>query len=201
MDQVVKGILTPKQKDILDFILSFYASNGYSPTYKNIADKFEFKSEGSVAQYLDALEEKGYIKRGGASRQIFLSEPEESKEIFLLGIIPAGSPIEPLENPEPITVPKSMLSPDGMCYALRVSGVSMIEDGIADGDIVLVKHQNTANNGDIVVAITEDGATLKRYYKENGTVRLEPRNKKLSNIYPKELEIRGKFLGLLRHDG
>ncbi len=200
MDLKIKGNLTPYQKKILDYISRFYIQYGYSPSYKEIAKEFDFKSDGSVTQYLDALENKGFISRGRASRQIYLNQPEESQEIFMLGIIAAGNPIEPLENPESIKVPKSMISSHAMCYALKISGDSMIDDGIADGDIILVQHQKTANNGDIVVAITENGATLKRFYNEKGQIRLEPRNQRLSIIYPQEIEIRGKFLGLIRHN-
>lgn len=194
----VKGMLTPKQKEVLDYIRRILLEKGYAPAYRDIAKEFKLKSEGSVAQYLDALEEKGYISRGGGTRHIIISDTIETQEIPLFGIIPAGSPIEPLENPIPIRVPKTMLPKTGICYALRVRGESMIDDGILDGDVVLIKHQNTAENGQIVVAVTEDGATLKRFYKEGDRVRLEPRNPKLPVIYPKEINIRGKFLGLIR---
>ncbi|MCB9823968.1 repressor LexA [Candidatus Nomurabacteria bacterium] len=193
--------LTPKQKDILDFLEKHFVKHGFCPTYKEIAEQFGYKSDSSVAQYLDALEEKGYIKKTTLNRGIkLLNTGSELIKIPLLGTISAGPGIEPVEIPEPIDVPSTMLPrrPE-MCYALKVSGNSMIDDGIADGDIVLVKHQNTAENGETVVAITENGATLKRFYKQRGEIRLEPRNPELNNIYPKELEIRGKFLGLLRH--
>lgn len=195
----IKSILTPKQKKVLEYIQKYFLTHGYGASYREIALHMEVKSEGSVGQFLDALEEKGYISRNGQKRQVLpIQLKEETTEVFLLGIIPAGSPIEPLEVPEPISVPKSMLPMSGSSYALRVSGESMIDDGIADGDIILVKHQNTASNGEIIVAITEDGATLKRYYNRNGVIHLEPRNPKLENIYPLELEIRGIFLGLIR---
>lgn len=199
MDEEIKGILTPKQKKVLNYIQSYYVMHGYGASYKEIAQHMQVKSEGSVGQFLDALEEKGYISRNGQNRQVLPTFPkDETSEVLLLGVIPAGSPIEPLEVPEPISVPKSMLPSYGSCYALRVRGESMIDDGIADGDIILIRHQNTADNGDVVVAITENGATLKRYYTSKGVVRLEPRNPKLNNIYPQQLEIRGRFLGLIR---
>jgi repressor LexA len=200
MNSQVKTLLTPKQKQVYDFINSFITSHGYSPSYKDIANGLGFKSEGSVAQYLEALENKGFISRGGSSRQIMPFEIGDDAEVLMLGIIPAGKPIEPLENPVSISVPKSMLPSNVACYALKVRGDSMIDDGIMDGDVILIKHQNTANNGDTVVAITEEGATLKRFYKQNGVVRLEPRNPNLKTIYPEQLEIRGKFIGLIRHE-
>lgn len=189
--------LTPKQKEVLFFLREYFASNGYFPTYREVAQRFKFKSEASVTQYLDSLEKRGYINRTGFDRGIVLKVEKDSvTEIPLLGVIAAGQGIEPLENPEPISVPKSMLPKSGMVYALKISGNSMIEDGIADGDVVLIKHQNDALDGEAVVAITENGATLKRYYS-NGP-RLEPRNRNLTTIYPRELEIRGKFIGLIR---
>lgn len=201
MKTVNYNLLTPNQKKILSFIERYFSKNGFAPSYKEIASKFGLKSDGSVAQYLDVLEEKGYISRGEGSRQILLNTSNQpSVSIPLLGVIAAGNPIEPIEIPEPITVPATMVPLNSMCYALRVAGDSMIDDGIADGDLILVKHQNSANNGETVVAITENGATLKRFYTANGQIRLEPRNKSLKTIFPKELEIRGKFIGLIRKD-
>lgn len=194
-------MITPKQKLALAFIEKFIAHKGYGPSYKEIAEGLDLKSLGSVAQYLDSLEERGFIRRGLRSREIFISGQTESVTIPLIGIIAAGNPIEPIENPEPIEVPKSMMPRTGMVYALKIQGTSMIDDGIADGDVVIIKQQNTAENGDTVVAITEQGATLKRFYREgNGQVRLEPRSPRLRPFYPEELEIRGKFIGLIRHE-
>jgi len=197
---LVNTLLTPKQKAILDYLQSFFAEYGYSPTYREIAERFNLKSQGSVAQYLEALEEKGYLKRGSGNRQIqFVSgKIEDVIEIPLLGVIAAGAPIEPIENPQPVNVLKSMIPKRAMSYALKVKGDSMIDDGICDGDIILIKHQQTANHGDTVVAITEDGATLKRFCQDNEGIRLEPRNKKLKPFRPLELEIRGIFIGLIR---
>ncbi len=201
MKTVNYNLLTPNQKKILSFIERYFSKNGFAPSYREIASKFGLKSDGSVAQYLDVLEEKRYISRGEGSRQIFLNSNNHfSTSIPLLGIIAAGNPIEPLENPEPIAVPAAMVPSNSMCYALKVSGDSMIDDGIADGDLILVKHQNFANNGDTVVAITEKGATLKRFYSKMGQIRLEPRNKALKTIFPENVEIRGKFIGLIRKD-
>lgn len=186
--------LTPKQKQILDFINKFIRDNSYPPSLAETAKEFQ-KSIPTIFQFVETLKRKGYLtKQNDVARGIYTKKPE----IFLMGKIAAGEPIEPLENPEPIQVPNEMIMSPGNYYALEVKGDSMIDEGIINGDIVVVKHQNTADNGDIVVAITEKGATLKIFRKKDGTIYLEPRNKRLKNIYPKKLEIRGKFIGLVR---
>lgn len=194
-----KKLLTPGQKKVLDYIRNFSEKKGFSPSLEEIA-KFLKKSIGSVQHYIEELQNKDYIhKIDNIARGISLI-PEATNKIFLLGYIAAGEPIEPLENPEPIKVPVSMIKPPGDYYALKVKGNSMIEDGICSGDTVIIKHQITAEPGDTIVAITEKGATLKKFRKKNGIIFLEPRNKKLKIIYPKKLEIRGKFCGLIRNN-
>lgn len=186
--------LTPKQKQVLDFINEFTKDNGYPPSLAEIAKEFK-KSIPTIFQYVETLKNKGFLtKQEDVARGIYTKKPE----VFLMGNIAAGEPIEPLENPEPIEVPNEMIMSPGNYYALQVKGDSMIDEGILDGDIVIVKHQKTADNGDIIVAVTEKGVTLKIFKRKNDKIILEPRNKKLKNIYPKELEIRGKFIGLLR---
>lgn len=186
--------LTPKQKQILDFIQEFTEEKSYPPSLAEIAKKFH-KSIPTVFQFVATLKNKGYLeKENDVARGIYTKKPE----IFLLGKIVAGKPIEPLENPEPIEVPKEMIASPANYYALEVKGDSMIDEGILDNDIIVVKHQNTADNGDVVVAITEKGATLKIFRQKNGRIYLEPKNKNLKDIYPKSLEIRGKFVGLVR---
>ncbi len=193
----VNNILTPKQKQILDYVINFRERRGFSPTIQEIAKRFG-KSTTTVYQFIESLVKKGYLtKTKNASRGI-VPNADVGVEIPLLGYIAAGKPIEPIENPEPINVPLNMVSKPGQYYALKVKGDSMIEDGVLDRDTVVVKHQLTAEDGDTVVAVTEDGATLKKFRKKRGKIFLEPRNKKLKNIYPKELEIRGKFCGLVR---
>ncbi len=189
--------LTGKQKQILDFINSFVREKGYSPSLQEIATDIGKKV--STAQYfVDELEEKGYlIKIANKARGI--TPTPNQHNIPLLGFIAAGKPIEPIENPEEISIPKNIkIDTRYPHYALRVKGDSMIDMGILDNDVVLIKHQMNANNGDVVVAVTENGATLKVYKKQNKKVILEPRNKNYPNIEPQELEIRGKFVGLIR---
>lgn len=190
--------LTPKQKKVLDFVLTFYEEKGYPPSLQETAHHFR-KSIPTVHQYIETLKKKGFLKKeNNVSRGI---QPQNNNaEIFLLGYIAAGEPIEPLENPEPISVPLPMINSPGQYYALKVKGDSMVEDGIWDGDIVVIKHQLIAESGETVVAITEKGATLKIFRKKNGKIFLEPKNKKLKHIHPKRLEIRGKFCGLIRRD-
>lgn len=199
MNKKFKRTLTPKQKEILDFVTSFTINKGYAPSLEEIGNKFNLVIS-TVHQHVKALKNKSYLKKEeNQPRGVSLFEQTpDAVEIPLLGIIAAGTPIEPIENPEPIKVPRNLVSKRGDYYALKVKGDSMIEDGIWDSDVVVIKSQSTADSGDTVVAITEKGATLKIFRKQNDKIFLEPRNKKLSNIYPKSLEIRGKFVGLIR---
>lgn len=202
MSKRVNRTLTQKQRQILNFITSFSKKHGYAPSLEEVASKFGLSAISTAHYHIQALQKKGYLKKEeNHPRGVSLFEEKpDSTEIPLVGMIAAGKPIEPIENPEPIKVPKNMVSNRGDYYALKVQGDSMIEDGIWNGDIVVIKHQQTADDRDVVVAITEDGATLKRYRNQNGKTYLEPRNKNLEIIYPKELEIRGKFCGLIRNN-
>ena len=196
----INRAITPKQKHVLDFIVEFAAQNDYSPSLEEVGGKLSLAIS-TVHQHIEALKSKGYLKKeNNQPRGVsILEKTADATEIPLLGIIVAGFPIEPIENPEPIKVPKILVAKSGDFYALKVRGDSMIDDGIWDGDIVVVRHQQTADNGDIIVAITENGATLKKYRNQSGKIYLEPRNPRLGNIYPKSLEIRGRFVGLIRN--
>ena len=191
--------LTPKQKKIFEFITFYSDQHGFSPSLEEIAERFG-KAISTIHKHVELMKNKGYLQKGeNQSRSITPLEKTNSMvQIPLLGIIAAGTPIEPLENPEPVDVPAGMVNNTKDYYALRVKGDSMVDMGILDGDNVLVKHQVNANNGDVVVAITEDGATLKVFKNINGRPVLEPRNKDYPTIYPHQLEIRGKFIGLIR---
>ncbi|HUV42993.1 MAG TPA: transcriptional repressor LexA [Patescibacteria group bacterium] len=190
--------LTKKQKKTLDFITSFIAKNGYSPSLKEIA-KFLGATNLSTAQYfVEELEKKDYLKRAPYKNRGIIPT-NKTKTIPLLGNIAAGKPIEPIENPEDIEIPQNIkLDTRFPHYALKVVGDSMFDMGIIDNDIVLIRHQITAESGDTVVAITEKGATLKIFRKSGGKIFLEPRSKKFKKYSPKKLEIRGKFCGLIR---
>lgn len=189
--------LTPKQKQILDFLTSYIKENGYSPSLEEIARKFK-KTIPTIFQHIENLKSKGFLlKTDNISRGIQLNNAQD--EVMLLGKIAAGIPIEAIENPEPIKIPAGMLNTPGNYYALLASGNSMIEDGIFDGDTVIIKHQNTAEDGDTIVAITEDGATLKKLYRDGKRIRLQPANQTFLPIFPKEIEIKGKVIGILRN--
>jgi repressor LexA len=193
-----KKPLTEKQKQVLDFVVKFSQTKGYSPSLKEIA-KFAKTENLSTAQYyIEQLSEKGYLKKDSYKNR-GISPINNTQTIQLLGYIAAGEPIEPIEVPKTISVPASFsINEKYPHYALKVKGDSMMDMGILDGDTVLVKHQLTAENGDVVVAITENGATLKVFRKSGRKIYLEARNKDFPNIYPESLEIRGKFIGLIR---
>lgn len=189
--------LTPKQKRVLDFINKFTVTYGYAPSLQEIADNFK-RSISTAQHFVGELESKGYLNKKENIARGISSAQDGTKQIFKLGYIAAGNPIKPIENPEPIDVPSSLVNSFGNYYALQVKGESMIEDNILDGDTIIIKHQQTAEDGDRVVAITENGATLKVFRNRDGKIYLEPRNKNLKPFYPKELMIRGKFCGLIR---
>ncbi len=191
--------LTPKQKKVFDFITSFVNKNEYSPSLGEIAKHFKLRSLSTIHQFIDSLEMKGYLNRV-EFKQRSLEPIIPTKEIPLLGYISAGEPIEAISNPEPLTVPQSMLSKSGLHYGLKVKGDSMIEEGIYDGDTVIIRRQETADNGQKVVAlINGNEATLKKIYKEKSGFRLQPANSSMKPFFVKELIIQGKVIGVLPH--
>lgn len=193
--------LTKKQKDVLDFITEYVRANGFSPTQKEIQENFGFKSLGSVQDYIKYLKDGGYLNNDSHSVRGLMpaTVQQNSEEIPLLGNIAAGVPIEAIENSDMISVPVHMLG-KGKHYALQVKGESMIEDGILSGDIAIIKHQNQAENGEIVVAVVDNETTLKRYFKRSKQIELHPANKTMKPIIvkDKEFEIRGLMVGLIR---
>lgn len=198
-------VVYKRQKQILDFIKQYIDANGYAPTLKQIAAALGVSSLATVHEHLQALEKKGLIRRKtGASRSIELVEPfwptENGIEVPILGFIAAGSPIEPYTDPNAsLQIPPSMFSSKKRVFVLQVKGDSMVEVGINDGDYVVIEEQDYANNGDIVVALLDNGmATLKRYYKEATRIRLEPANKKMAPIFAKNVRVQGKVIGLIR---
>ena len=202
MPKVVKRNLTPKQKRILDFISLYYKKKGFAPSLEEIGKQFKLKAVSTVHQHVEALKTKGYLKKeNNQPRGISPFEKTgNSVEIPLLGLIAAGKPIEALEAPEPFLVNKQLLAKSGNHYALKVAGNSMIDEGIFDGDTVLVREQKTAENGEMVVAIIDGGeATLKKIYRENGRVRLQSANQIFLPLFPEEIEIRGKVISIIRN--
>lgn len=190
--------LTKRRKEVLTLILKFIAEKGYSPSLRDIASLLNTKNVSTAQYFVNELHSRGYLKKG-SRRERAITPISESTTIPLLGLIAAGAPIEPIENPEEILVPSNInIDKRYPHYALKIKGDSMIDMGILDGDVVLVRHQLTAENGDVVVAVTEKGATLKVFRRKSGNIVLEPRNKDYPLIIPRKLEIRGKFVGLIR---
>ncbi|HKL26046.1 MAG TPA: transcriptional repressor LexA [Desulfuromonadales bacterium] len=195
--------LTPKQKKILDFIQSFADRQGYPPSQQEIADTFGFRSLGTVQNYLVRLEREGVLrKEWNARRGMRVLRPGRTgAELPLAGLVAAGKPIEAIENPDTIDVPASMLG-DGKNFVLRISGDSMVGEGILDGDYVVVRKQAAAENGQVVVAIVGNEATVKRFFRKNGRIELQPANPAMTPILvedPDSFRVEGVVVGVIRH--
>ena len=194
--------LTKKQKAVLDFVEHHIRINGYAPTLREIATHLGLSSVATVHKHLRTLVEKGLLVReGGRARAVELrpAQAPAAASVPLLGQIAAGSPIEAVEQGEQIGLPEEMLG-RRETYVLKVRGDSMIEDHILDGDYIVVEKRDRADNGEIVVALIENEATVKRYYREAGRIRLQPSNAALGPIYVDEgrLRIQGVVIGILR---
>ena len=207
--EFVKEGLTPKEREIYEYVRSNICRAGYSPSVRDIQTALSIKSTSTVHAYLDRLEVKGYIVRSpGKSRTIRTSGidqqlPGESIKIPLVGQVAAGYPILAVENIEghidfPLNGARYSASE---LYALRVRGESMINAGISDGDIIVVKKQQNAENGEIVVALIDDEATVKRFYRENGYIRLQPENPSMEPIIIKDrpLLVLGRVIGAIKY--
>lgn len=197
------GRPSKRQAEILAFIVDFQRKNPFSPSLEEIAQHFRL-SISTVHQHVAYLRKKGLLKqKKGEKRsiEVFSDRKKDVVEIPLMGFIAAGGPIEAIANPEPIEVPRSMLPRGGYCYALKVNGTSMIEEGIADGDIVIVRQQQTVNPGETAVAYLPDknAVTLKKIYPERNRVRLVPANSAMKPFYETNLEVQGRVVGVLRH--
>ena len=194
--------LTKRQKEILDFIRNYRETSGISPTQREIREHFDLSSFGTVQKHLKRLEEKGALSREwNRSRGISPSEPKmTSREVPLLGAVAAGRPIEPFPVEETIEVPASLLG-RGDHFVLRVRGDSMVDDGIRDGDYVIVSKRSGAQNGQTVVAIVRGEATLKRYYAEGSRVRLQPANATMKplTVDARDVLVQGVVTGLMRN--
>jgi repressor LexA len=194
--------LTRRQKEILDFIREYRDANGISPTQREIRERFALSSFGTVQKHLKRLEEKGALSREwNRSRGISPAEPKTTaREVPLLGAVAAGKPIEPFPDDETIEVPASLLG-RGEHFVLRVRGDSMVDDGIRDGDYVVVAKRASAQNGQTVVALIRGEATLKRYYVEGSRVRLQPANASMKplTIDARDVTVQGIVTGLIRN--
>jgi len=197
-------MITKRQKQILDYITKYIKRNEYAPSLDETRRHFRLSSIATVHQHIEALKEKGYLRKiENQPRSIELNQKKKVSDLVaipLLGTIAAGEPIEAIENKETIEVPKSQLSKSGEHFALQVRGNSMIDEGIFDGDTVIIRKQPDAENGETVVAlISGNEVTLKKIYKEKGRFRLQPANPSLKPIYTKELIIQGKVLRVIRN--
>jgi repressor LexA len=200
-------IIYKRQRQILDYIQQYIQANGTAPTLRQIAEAIGVSSLATVHEHLETLQEKGLIKRKtGKTRSIELVNPqvdlisEKEIEVPILGYIAAGQPIEPYTDPNAtIGLAPSFVSGKKRVYVLQVRGESMIEEQIRDGDFVIVEETEQAHNGEIVVAMLDNGmATLKRFFKETTRIRLEPANSTMAPIFVKNVRIQGKVVGLIR---
>jgi repressor LexA len=193
--------LTKRQKEILDFIRDYRGQQGISPTQREIRERFRLSSFGTVQKHLKRLEEKGALSREwNRSRGISPADERSApREIPLLGAVAAGHPIEPFPQEETIEVPAALLG-KGEHFVLRVRGDSMIEDGIRDGDYVVVARRTSAQNGQTVVALVRGEATLKRYYAEGARIRLQPANSAMKplTVEARDVILQGVVTGLIR---
>jgi repressor LexA len=198
--------LTKRQKEILDFLEQFVTENGYPPSYEEIAQHFGYTSLATVHEHLENLRVKGYIRKSyNASRSIEVMPTGttiSAVELPLLGTVAAGQPIEAIADDETLAVPEDLIGRGGRHYVLRVRGESMIDEQIRDGDYVIVNARNTAENGEMVVALVHgDSATVKKYYRErDGRVRLQPANVTMAPLYftSDEVNVQGVVVGVIR---
>jgi len=200
--------LTKKQDEILQYIKQFIVSHGYPPTTREIGKALDISSPATIHVHLSKLEQKGYIKKENSKNRAiellvkneFDVKDDNVVEVPLLGKITAGNPIEAIERPDEYFQLPSYLVPNNKeVFTLLVDGYSMINAGIFDGDIVIVERRNTARNGEIVVAMTDENeVTLKTFYKENGYFRLQPENDTMEPFIFDNVTILGKAIGLYR---
>lgn len=200
--------LTDRQFDILQIIKKLIAKNGFPPTVREIGDEAKLNSPATIHFHLKQLVKKGYIKKGeGTNRTIevlvpneYIEENDDIIKVPLLGKVTAGTPIEAIEQPdEMFSLPIELVGNKKEVFTLTVSGESMINVGIYDGDILIVERQSIAKNGDTVVAMNDNNeATVKTFYKENGHFRLQPENDTMEPIILEQVTILGKVVGLYR---
>lgn len=199
--------LTQRQQQVLDFILSEVSKKGYPPSVREIGHFIGLASSSTVHSHLAALERKGFIRRDPAKpRALEVTDfrlsslgvnPEKVRNVPLIGRVAAGTPLLAQENIEDtFTVPTEIAGDNS--FMLRVSGESMIDAGIMDGDYIIINQQQTASNGEIVVALIGDEATVKRFYKKSNRIELRPENKTMKPIIATDVSILGKVVGLIR---
>lgn len=204
----IAPVIYKRQAQILDFIRQSIESTGFAPTLRDIANAIGVRSLATVHEHVQSLVEKGLLKRtSGRLRKMELTTPisinNQGVTVPILGFIAAGQPIETITDPNShMSIPPNFVKGGKRVYVLQVRGQSMIDDHIDDGDFVICEQVETANNGEIVVALLQNGmATLKRYFKEATRIRLEPANSAMAPIFAKNVTIQGKVVGLIRKYG
>ena len=202
---MAQGKITPKQQEILDYIKSQILERGFPPAVRDICEAVHLKSTSSVHSHLETLEKNGYIRRDPTKPRAieilddaFNLTRREMAQVPIVGRVAAGEPLLAEQNIEDyFPIPVERL-PNNQTFLLQVKGESMINAGILNGDYILVEQTPSASNGEVVVALVEDGATVKRFFKENGHYRLQPENDTMDPIIVDEVTIVGKMIGLLR---
>jgi len=197
-------LLTKKQKEILDYIHEFTGENGYAPSIREIAIHFKLSSPATVHEHIQTLKSKGYLEsESNRPRTLEVIEAvanfSRAIELPLVGLITAGQPIEAVEEKETFTVPINLIKDEANTFVLKVKGESMIDEGICNGDYVIVERNPSPKNGDVVVALLDNAyATLKKFYREPGRIRLQPANKTMQPIYVKDCIIQGVLRAVIR---
>ena len=199
------GKLSAKQTEILEYLKSEILAKGYPPSVREICEAVHLKSTSSVHAHLNRLEEAGYIRRDPTKPRAieildddFALSRRELVQIPVVGRVAAGEPILATQNITDYFPLPAEYAPNADCFMLQVKGESMINAGIFEGDLVFVKRQETASNGDMVVALIDDGATVKTFYKEDGSIRLQPENDAMDPIIVRDVSILGKVFGVIR---
>ena len=194
--------LTQRQKEILEFVIGYIKENEMSPSFNEIKDKFGLSALSTVHEHITELVDKGFLRRDERNeRGLYLpAKRQQYIEVPLVGAIACGKPIEAMEMPDEYIRVAREENLRGNIYALKAKGDSMIREGIFDGDLIIVKKQSTAENGDTVVAVIDDNqATLKKYFQEKEKIRLQKANPEFAPIYRQEVEIRGVVVKIIRN--
>lgn len=202
---MAQGKISPKQQEILEYIKSQILERGFPPAVRDICEAVHLKSTSSVHSHLETLEKNGYIRRDPTKPRAieildesFNFTRREMVNVPMVGRVAAGEPLLAEQNVENYFPIPMEFMPNNQTFMLRVKGDSMINIGIFDGDLVLVEQRQIARNGEVIVALVEDGATVKRFFKEEGVFRLQPENDALDPIIVKEVQILGKVIGVFR---
>ena len=195
------GKPSKRQAQVLEYVQEYKLKQGFSPSIAEIARELGITAP-TAHQHVVALRKKNLLQAAGEGKRRSIQTYNSLNEIPLLGIISAGGPIEAIRDPRPIEVPSSMIPAGSKYFALRIAGDSMIEDGIPDGSIVIIREQKHADDGDRVVAYIPDRneVTLKRIYREKGRFKLVPSNKKLEPFYEDNVEVQGKVMGVIHQE-